>query len=165
MPGSSSLAEDDRGGRWVAAQFVLMALIFVTGFLPPGWGGLTLLLAAFGAVIGFLGAVVVVWGWRSLGSSATPFPRPREHGRLIESGPYAFVRHPIYAGAFLFFLGFALATSPAALLPLAALALLWRNKAALEEDLLAERFVDYSDYRRRVPGAFFPRSLSGDSGV
>jgi protein-S-isoprenylcysteine O-methyltransferase Ste14 len=161
MPGSSSSADDDRGGRWVAAQFVLMALIFVAGFLPPGWGGLTLLLAALGAVIGFLGAVLVVWGWRSLGSSATPFPRPREHGRLIESGPYAFVRHPIYAGGFLFFLGFAFATSPVALLPLAALALLWRNKAALEEEWLAERYPGYDEYRARVRGTFVPRSFQG----
>jgi protein-S-isoprenylcysteine O-methyltransferase Ste14 len=165
MPGSSSLADEDRGGRWVAAQFVLMALIFLAGFLPPGWGALTVPLAALGGVTGFLGVLLVVWGWRALGTAATPFPRPREGGRLVETGPYAFVRHPVYAGGFLFFLGFALATSPVALLPLAALALLWRNKAALEEELLAERFDDYSDYRRRVRGAFVPRSLSGDSGV
>jgi protein-S-isoprenylcysteine O-methyltransferase Ste14 len=165
MPGLSSSANEDRGGRWVAAQFVLMVLIFIGGFLPPGWGALTLPLAALGAVAGFLGAALAVWGWRSLGGSATPFPRPREGGRLVESGPYAFVRHPVYAGGFLFFLGFALATSPVALLPLAALALLWRNKAALEEELLAEQFDEYSDYRRRVPGAFVPRSFRVDSGV
>jgi protein-S-isoprenylcysteine O-methyltransferase Ste14 len=149
----------------VAAQFVLMLLIFIAAFLPPGWGGLTLPLAAVGAVVGFLGVVLTVWGWRSLGRSATPFPQPREGGRLVESGPYAFVRHPVYAGGFLFFLGFALATSPVALLPLAALALLWRNKAALEEELLAERFDGYADYRRRVPGAFVPRSFRVESGV
>jgi protein-S-isoprenylcysteine O-methyltransferase Ste14 len=163
MPGLSSSADEDRGGRWVAAQFVLMLLIFVAGFLPPGWGGLTLLAAALGAVVGLLGVFLAVWGWRSLGSSATPFPRPREGGRLVQSGPYAFVRHPVYVGGFLFFLGFALATSPVALVPLAALALLWRNKAALEEEWLTEQFDEYADYRRRVPGAFVPRSFRIDA--
>jgi protein-S-isoprenylcysteine O-methyltransferase Ste14 len=152
----------DRGDRWVVAQFVLIALVVVAAFLPPGWRGLTPVLAPIGAAIGLLGLVLAVWAWRTLGRSATAFPRPREDGRLVESGPYAFVRHPVYAGGFLFLLGLALATSPAALLPLAALAVLWRNKAALEDEWLARRYDDYDEYRRRVPAAFVPRSLRVD---
>jgi protein-S-isoprenylcysteine O-methyltransferase Ste14 len=60
--------------------------------------------------------------------------------------------------------GYTPATSPTALVPLAALAVLWWNKAGLEEELLEQRYPDYRDYRARVPGAFFPRraSASGD---
>jgi protein-S-isoprenylcysteine O-methyltransferase Ste14 len=155
-------AEEDRGDRWVVAQAVLMGLVVIAGFLPPGWRGLTTVVAPIGVVIGFLGLLLAVWAWRTLGGSATPFPRPRDGGRLIETGPYAAVRHPVYAGGFLFLLGFALATSPVALLPLAALAVLWRNKAALEDEWLAERYEDYDAYRRRVPGSFVPRSLRMD---
>jgi protein-S-isoprenylcysteine O-methyltransferase Ste14 len=161
-PGLSSSADEDRGDRWVVAQAVLMALVIVAGFLPPGWRGLTPLLAPVGAAIGFPGLLLAIWAWRTLGTAATPYPRPREGGRLAETGPSAVVRHPVYAGGFLFLLGFALATSPAALLPLAALALLWRNKAALEDEWLAQRYEDYDAYRRRVPGAFVPRSLRPD---
>ena len=140
-----------------------MVVTLVCGFVPPGWGGLTVLLAAVGAVIGFLGAVLAVWAWRSLGRSATPYPRPVAGGRLIDSGPYAFVRHPVYAGGILFFLGYALATSPVAFIPLAALGLLWRNKADLEEEWLTQRYEGYGDYRQRVPGTFVPRTLRVDS--
>jgi protein-S-isoprenylcysteine O-methyltransferase Ste14 len=154
----SSTSGEDRGGRWVVAQFVLMGLVLGAGWLPPGWpGSLSAVLPAFGAVLSLLGAIVAAWSWRTLERSATPFPRPREGGRLIESGPYEYVRHPIYSGGLLFFAGYALATSPAAFVPLAALAVLWRNKAALEEDLLAQRYEDYRHYRERVRGAFVPR--------
>jgi protein-S-isoprenylcysteine O-methyltransferase Ste14 len=147
----------DRGGRWVAAQLVLMLLVFVFAWLPPGWGRASTMLAALGASLALVGAILVVWAWRTLDRSATPFPRPRPGGRLIESGPYAFVRHPVYTGGLLFFAGFALATSPAVFLPVSALAVFWRNKAALEEDWLEESYDGYREYRDRVPGAFVPR--------
>ena len=160
----SSTSADDRGGRWVVAQFVLMVLVLAAGWLPPGWpDAAEWVLPAIGAVASLLGALVVGWAWRTLDRAATPFPRPREGGRLIETGPYAYVRHPIYSAGLLFFLGYALATSPAALVPLAALAVLWRNKAALEEELLARRYPEYGEYRARVRGAFVPRPASASA--
>jgi protein-S-isoprenylcysteine O-methyltransferase Ste14 len=157
MHASSRSADDgDRGGRWVVAQFVLMGLVAGAGLLPPGWGSLGLL-AAVGAVLSLLGLLLAAWSWISLERAATAYPHPKPGGRLIEGGPYAFVRHPMYSAAILFFLGYALATSPTALVPLAALAVLFRNKAALEEELLVERYPDYRDYRQRVRGAFVPR--------
>jgi protein-S-isoprenylcysteine O-methyltransferase Ste14 len=158
MHASSTSADDDRGGRWVAAQFVVMGIVLGAGFLPPGWpDSVSGLLAALGAVVSLLGAILGIWAWRTLDRSATAYPRPREGGRLIESGPYEFVRHPIYAAGLLFFLGYVLATSPTAFVPLAALAVLWRNKAACEEELLVDRYPDYWAYRERVPGSFVPR--------
>lgn len=158
MHASSTSADDDRGGRWVAAQFVVMGIVLGAGFLPPGWpDSFAGLLAALGAVLSLLAAILGVWAWRTLDRSATAYPRPRDGGRLIESGPYEFVRHPIYAAGLLFFTGYALATSPVAFIPLVALALFWRNKAAYEEDLLVERYPEYREYRARVPGGFVPR--------
>jgi protein-S-isoprenylcysteine O-methyltransferase Ste14 len=150
----------DRGGRWVFAQFALMAFVLVAGFLPPGWpAGPAPLLAALGAMIALLSLILAVWAWRTLSErgAASPFPVPREGARLVEGGPYMYLRHPIYAAGLLFFFGFALATSPAAFVPLAALGLLWRNKARLEEDYLEGRYPDYREYRERVPGALVPR--------
>lgn len=144
---------------------VLIALIVVAAFLPIRWGPLTTLAAALAIIVGFPGVLLLVWAWRSLGPAATPYPVPRDEGRLVVTGPYAFVRHPVYAGGFLFLLGLAFATSPLALPPLAALAVLWRNKAALEEELLAQRYEDYREYRARVRGAFVPRGLGAGTAV
>jgi protein-S-isoprenylcysteine O-methyltransferase Ste14 len=158
---STNTSSSDQGGRWVVAQFALMALIVVAGFLPPGWpDGVAPLFTALGAVLAVLGGIVVVWAWQTLGqrNAASPYPVPREGARLVEGGPYAFVRHPIYAAGMLFFIGFTLATSPTAFVPLVALAILWRNKAQLEEDYLQRRYHEYGEYRERVAGAFVPRS-------
>jgi len=160
MHGSSTSA-DDRGGRWVVGQFILMAVVLAAGWLAPGWpDAAEWVLPAVGAVASLLGALLAAWAWRTLDRAATPFPRPREGGRLIETGPYAYVRHPIYSAGLLFFLGYALATSPAVFLPLAALTVLWWKKAALEEKLLAQRYPEYGEYRERVRGAFVPRPAS-----
>jgi protein-S-isoprenylcysteine O-methyltransferase Ste14 len=160
----SSTSAEERGDRWVVAQFGLMVLVLAAGWLPPGWpSSVDIVFRALGAVSSLLGALVAVWAWRTLEGSATAFPRPREGGRLIETGPYEYVRHPIYSAGLLFFGGYALATSPVALVPLAALAVLWRNKAALEEELLARRFPQYRDYRARVPGAFVPKPASASA--
>jgi protein-S-isoprenylcysteine O-methyltransferase Ste14 len=160
MHASSTWDSGDRGGRWVLAQFALMALALVAATIPPGWPeAAEAPLAALGAVVGLLGVLLAAWAWRSLDRAATPYPVPRPSGRLVESGPYAFVRHPTYAGGLLFFAGLALATSPVVVGPLVALALLWRNKAAFEEELLLERYPDYAAYRRRVRGSFIPRDL------
>jgi protein-S-isoprenylcysteine O-methyltransferase Ste14 len=160
MHASSTSDSSDRGGRWVLAQFILMVLALVAAAIPPGWPeAAEAPFAGLGAVVALLGVILAAWAWRALDRAATAFPHPRPGGRLVESGAYAYVRHPIDAGGLLFFTGLALATSPVVLGPLAALAILWRNKAAFEEELLLDRYPEYADYRRRVRGGFIPRGL------
>ena len=149
---------EGRGGRWVAAQFALMASIVAAGFAPPYWpDALERPFAYGGSVLALLGAVLAYVSGRRLGRSLTPFPRPKHGGELVERGPYRVVRHPIYGAGLLFFLGYSLFASVPALVLTAALAALWVRKAALEEEWLEERYPDYADYRRRTPRRFFPR--------
>jgi protein-S-isoprenylcysteine O-methyltransferase Ste14 len=134
------------------AQFAVMAAIVGAGFLPPHRPGLRLV----GGVLAALGAVLGVWAARTMGRSLSPFPRPRADGELIEHGPFRVARHPIYGGSLVFFVGYAVATSVAALVPTAALGVLWLFKSRAEERLLAQRFAGYAEYRRRVRGRFLP---------
>jgi protein-S-isoprenylcysteine O-methyltransferase Ste14 len=143
----SSPSDGRRGGGWVVAQTALMVLFVVLLFLPPFWPRQ---LGFVGIPLAVVGAGVFVWSARALGKSMTPYPRPRETGELIETGPYRFVRHPIYVAGLLFFLGVGLASSVPATLGALALGVLWWRKAAVEEEHLATRFPEYEDYRRRV---------------
>jgi protein-S-isoprenylcysteine O-methyltransferase Ste14 len=93
---------------------------------------------------------VVVSASRRLGRGFTPFPRPPESGKLVESGPYAVVRHPVYSGGILFFIGISLALSWWALVGTAVLAAFWALKASVEERFLADRYPEYDDYRSRT---------------
>lgn len=71
--------------------------------------------------------------------------------KVVSTGPYAVVRHPMYAGALVFMLGVPLALGSAwALSGVLALALVivWRLLA--EERYLARELSGYSEYRQRV---------------
>ena len=57
-----------------------------------------------------IGALIVVCSSLRLGRSLTPFPEPVPGGRLTGTGPYRFVRHPMYLGVFFIAIGFADAT-------------------------------------------------------
>ena len=144
MPGSSS---SDRGAGWVWGQFALMAVILALGVLPPRWPEWVRVL---GVLILLAGVAVFVWARRTLGSSFTPYPRPRQEGVLVEDGPYRFVRHPVYGAGILVLLGYGLLTSVVATAAVPAIAVLWWLKSSVEERHLAARFPAYADYRRRV---------------
>jgi protein-S-isoprenylcysteine O-methyltransferase Ste14 len=146
-PGSGA----GRGAGWVWAQFAVMAVVVALGFVPPHWpDGAHRALSAVGAVLALFGALVGVWASRSLGRGFTAYPRPPEAGRLVERGPYRAVRHPVYAGGLLFFLGYSLYSSVPALAATAGLGVLWAFKARVEERHLRARYPEYEAYARRV---------------
>ena len=140
-----------RGGGWVVLQFVLIAAVFALGLLAPGWpDGARWVLKGMGALSLFGGALVLVLASRALGSGFTPFPKPADGGALVEEGPYAVVRHPVYSGGLLVAFGVSLALSPWALVPTVALAVVWALKASVEERFLVARYPGYAGYCERT---------------
>jgi len=96
---------------------------------------------------------------RALGKQGSYLARLVEGHKLIVSGPYRFVRHPIYAGMFGQVLASGLAMSHWAALVAAMLLLAIGTaiRANSEEKLLREVFGDdFEAYARCVP-AIFPR--------
>src|SRR5579883_1035993 len=70
----------------------------------------------FGPAVGWIGAVLTVAGvagaiWARYLLGRDWGARPKEDHQLVTSGPYAYVRHPIYAGAILALFGSALTGS------------------------------------------------------
>lgn len=77
--------------------------------------------------------------------------------RVISTGPYAIVRHPMYAGAFLYLVGTPLALGSLwGLLPIPAMMpfLIWRLFD--EERLLARSLPGYTEYQQRVRHRLVP---------
>jgi protein-S-isoprenylcysteine O-methyltransferase Ste14 len=145
----------ERGGWWLVAQGVVLAVTFALGFVGPGWPAARPLLVA-GVVLGAVGLVLVVAAIGALGSAATPFPKPRADATLRSHGPYRFVRHPIYAGLIVASLGWSLVTRPLALAGAAALGIFFDRKAEREEAWLVEHDPAYAGYRAGVRWRFFP---------
>jgi len=80
-----------------------------------------------------------------------------ENQKVISTGPYALVRHPMYASASLYLVGTPLALgSYWGLVPIAAMMpfLIWRLFA--EERFLARNLAGYTEYRKRVRHRLVP---------
>jgi len=82
------------------------------------------------------------------------FPRPR--GQLVERGPFALVRHPIYGGVLLGLFGVSLISRPLALLTTFASVVFLTLKTRHEERLLREAVAGYGEYCERVRRRFAP---------
>ena len=107
------------------------------------WTGLALL---------SLGLAFSVWARLSIGRNWSATVTVKEDHELVRTGPYRFVRHPIYTGLLLGFTGTAVALAEwRGVLAVALVFLaLWR-KLKLEERWMGEVFGDrYAVYKREV---------------
>jgi protein-S-isoprenylcysteine O-methyltransferase Ste14 len=141
-----------RGEGYVALQLLLVLAILVTVPLGPAWAGVGRTVGTIvgvGLMVG--GAWLVLRGIVDLGENLTPWPRPRDANRLVDTGAYRLVRHPIYGGQVIGGLGLGLlAASPATILAALGLALLFSVKSRREEAWLLERHPEYPAYRART---------------
>jgi protein-S-isoprenylcysteine O-methyltransferase Ste14 len=102
-------------------------------------------------VIMLAGVAFTVWARVTLGRNWSAEVTFKDDHELIESGPYALARHPIYTGLLLMALATAINYGEAlgfALFATACAAGWW--KARLEEQIMSSHFPQYADYKTRV---------------
>jgi protein-S-isoprenylcysteine O-methyltransferase Ste14 len=105
------------------------------------------------ALVTAAGLGFTVWARLHLGRNWSGTVTIKQDHELIMTGPYALVRHPIYTGLLLAFIGTAFARDEwrGVLAVAIAWAALWR-KLRLEERWMREQFGErYTEYSRRVP--------------
>ncbi|MGO9953455.1 MAG: methyltransferase family protein [Dissulfurispiraceae bacterium] len=98
------------------------------------------------------GLGIALWGRIALGRNWNMYPALKENHELIERGPYAYVRHPMYSGLLLMFLGTVIwyATVAGIAIFVASLLGTW-FKLRQEEKLLTKHFGEcYLNYKARV---------------
>lgn len=112
-----------------------------------------------GVSIALLGFVVLQWSQNTLGKNWSDRPRMLKEQTLITSGPYHYVRHPIYTG-FLLILGSTFFISANWMIGLAWISMVILEIASrihFEESLMIEYFGDqYREYMKRT-GRLFPK--------
>src|SRR5262250_536641 len=141
------------------SQKLIVSLVFVAFFaliiLPAldhrfGWSPVSSWVSLLGDVIIVLSFLFMFWVIK-VNSFAASNIRVEEGQQVIDTGPYAYVRHPMYAGAFWLFVGIPLALGSwwglGLIVPFLPV-LLWRLLD--EERILNAQLRGYSEYAQRV---------------
>jgi protein-S-isoprenylcysteine O-methyltransferase Ste14 len=130
-------------GNYRVYRGTFLAERFVPGELWIVWLGLALTIA---------GLALACWARVILGRNWSGVVQLKQNHELIVRGPYSFVRHPIYTGLLLAFLGTALGIGEwRALIATVIVGVSFWRKLRLEERWMTELFGDqYRSYMQRV---------------
>lgn len=111
-----------------------------------------------GIALTWIGVAVAIWARYCLGVFWSARVTLKEGHQLIQTGPYAFIRHPIYTGMLLGCIGAALVVGEwRGVVAVGLLLVAHSRKALREERLLTQEFGEtYGSYRRST-GFLFPR--------
>jgi protein-S-isoprenylcysteine O-methyltransferase Ste14 len=136
-------------GVRVGLILVVLLLIRLRVFRGPGPATANSSLLGVGLALFVLGLGLAVWARVYLGRNwGMPMSRKADP-ELVTTGPYAKVRHPIYSGIILAFVGTAIAVSPYWLIAVAITGAYFLVSAVIEERTMARLFpAAYPPYKR-----------------
>ncbi len=135
----------------------MQGILFAVFFLQTGYDyHLPDMLKYAGILLFLTGCLIVLTAMIQLNKNLTAFPTPKERAALYTSGLYSVVRHPIYTGVILIFIGLSFFwISLYKLLISIALVILFYFKTAYEEKQLEIKYEGYGDYKIKT-SKFFP---------
>jgi protein-S-isoprenylcysteine O-methyltransferase Ste14 len=153
LPRAGARDERRESGGSRAVHLSLLTIAFVAVYAPVGPrfdAGRSV--ERLGIAVSLAGFAIMIWARLHLGTAWSGRITVGEDQRVVRSGPYRLVRHPIYSGFLLAFLGSVLvAHSPAAIAGLAVCIGTYARKIVVEERLLAATLGDaYARYQREV---------------
>jgi protein-S-isoprenylcysteine O-methyltransferase Ste14 len=144
------------------AGIALWLSVFVY-LLNPGWMAWSAVklpeaLRWAGVVLGLLSDGLIFWVFSSLGNNVTSTVGTRSRHVLVTSGPYRWIRHPLYSVGFVSYMAFALLAANWFIASLAVVVLFVLSLRVPKEEaaLIAENGQVYLAYAKRT-GRFLPR--------
>ncbi len=149
---------------WDKVIFSLLMLSFMAIFLVAGldnrfhWSSVPAWLIVLGYVSFSMGMAGAVWvcGINKFAEPGVRIQTDRGH-KVIDSGPYAIVRHPLYAISFFMLSGIPLALGSFwALIPVAIGSLALLVRTAWEDRMLQEELEGYKEYAAKVRYRLIP---------
>lgn len=156
----SAVSQESFGMRFAAYWLPLIVAGLLLG--PGRWFGHSWLREQFvphnvsvftlGLALAVAGAVLCIYSRVLLGRNWSATVQLKQDHELIEAGPYRVIRHPIYTGFLLLFLGSAIVTGDwRGLVAVAVVFVSFWRKLRLEEEWLTRHFGPvYESYCRRT---------------
>lgn len=147
----------------IGAIFFLGVLSYIVRPQLLAWAELPLpqWLQWLGVVLGGISLPLLAWTQFALGSNFSPTLLVRQEHTLVTSGPYRYVRHPMYTALFLSLSAILLLTRNWLVggIPLVGLCVILLMRLPREERAMVEKFGGaYREYMKRT-GRFLPRVI------
>jgi protein-S-isoprenylcysteine O-methyltransferase Ste14 len=126
---------------WILDSFVFQFSTFLAKYVP-----FVIRIALF-LILETLAMVLIFY------SGHTLFHKPEDPSKLVATGIFKHVRHPIYLGVFLIYIGFILITLSLISIPIWIIIIVLYDKMATFEERDLERIFgdEYVDYKKKVP--------------
>ena len=108
-------------------------------------------LSSIGLILNVAGMAFLVWARQRLGRNWSQTVSAKEEPELVTSGPYRFIRHPMYTGGFIACLGSAIVAGGAFIFLLVFLGTIFLWRVGAEDKLMEQQFPnEYPDYKKRT---------------
>lgn len=137
---------------------VLVIIILNTSLFSGFWVGAenlaifhNVIAQVIGVILCVAGIGLAIWARRYLGRNWSGYPTMKVDHELVTSGPYRYVRHPIYTGMLTALLGSSLVVGPAWLIAFIIFCVVFVWRIRVEERYMMKLFPDqYPAYKART---------------
>ncbi len=151
--------QEKRYFRLFALAYVLLPLYFLTSWVDFTHLGFPVWLRWAGAGLTVLGILLFAWAHQALGVNWTAVLALSEEQELVTSGPYRWVRHPMYTAFLVIGFGFWFlsANGLVGLIYFSTLLLMVWTRLPAEEEMMVERFGERYRAYQKTTGSLLPR--------
>jgi protein-S-isoprenylcysteine O-methyltransferase Ste14 len=160
--GAKRSVHDSSWWRGAVFRLILIAIVFLLLRNPLfeqllenvgnyETGSSRIVISSIGIFFCAIGIALAIWARVYIGRNWGMPMSLREEHELVTTGPYAFVRHPIYTGILLAALGSLLVSAILWLVPFVLFCAYFVYSAKTEEKQMVKQFPkEYPEYRKRV---------------
>jgi protein-S-isoprenylcysteine O-methyltransferase Ste14 len=156
--------EHPQGDRLQFLVFILLVISFLIDYFFLGWSTVFRRLIPYNLRLPISLIFIFIGFYLSLTGIRTVFGTYSKEPRMITSGLFSYMRHPVYLGALLIFFGlFFFFLSPLSFLALIPALILYNWLAEDEETRMIKVFGEnYKEYMRKTP-KWFPKIFKKQS--
>jgi len=149
--------KQDTQGHSLQSVGLLLAIIaaFLLPYLPRfhflNFAPVTPVVSGLGVILCVAGMAFLVWARRHLGRNWSQTVSTKRGHELVTSGPYRYVRHPMYTGGLIACIGSAIVGGGAWIFLLVILGAIFLWRVGAEDKLMAQQFPnEYPAYKKRT---------------
>jgi protein-S-isoprenylcysteine O-methyltransferase Ste14 len=145
--------------RLFALGYLALLLYFITPWVDFAHIPSPIWLRWAGGVVTCLGIGLFAWAHQALGKNWTAILASSEKQKMVITGPYRHVRHPMYTAFFVIGFGFLFLSANwfVSIIYLGTLTMMYMARVSAEEKMMIDHFGnDYREYMKRT-GRLLPR--------